>query len=235
MKHVIQYGQNTIQFSVVYTDRKTLGIDVFPDQSVSVRAPKNVALEKICTKVKKRARWILKQQRAFSLLSVSTREKQYVSGETFLYLGRQFRLKVVPGEMGEEGVKLVRGYFRVFVTDPTDRVRIRTLLEHWYQIHARLQFEKRLNLCCDRLRKYGIGRPPVAFRKMKNRWGSFTKSGRILLNPKLIEVPVSCIDYVIIHELCHFKYPNHSGAFYEFLSLIMPEWPRVKKRLEYYG
>jgi predicted metal-dependent hydrolase len=82
------------------------------------------------------------------------------------------------------------------------------------------------------LRKYGIGEPKLCIGKMKKRWGSCTGRGVIYLNPGLIKAPSHCIDYIITHELCHLKYPNHGKQFYSLMSRVMPDWGARKRRLE---
>ena len=94
--YAIQYGQTEIEFRLEHRDRETLEIAVEPDATVSVVAPIGTSLEDVFAKVKKRAAWIRKQQRYFSQFLPRTPDRQYVSGETHLYLGRQYRLKIVP-------------------------------------------------------------------------------------------------------------------------------------------
>ncbi len=78
----------------------------------------------------------------------------------------------------------------------------------------------------------GRHHPPLILRRLKTRWGSCSKAGRILLNTELVQAPVECIDYVIVHELCHLKVPDHSPAFHRLLNACMPDWQRRKERLE---
>ena len=237
----IRYGNQTLQFEVRFTERKTLEISVLPDQSVQVKAPRGKSLVEVTQRVKRRAGWIVKQQAYFAQYSQAAPAKAYVSGETFRYLGRQYRLKVIDlsetaaspeGAQTQETVKLSGRYFQVYTRQKDNPDHTRQLLEKWYRAHATAKFTERLEQCARVMQKYGIERPPLEIRAMKNRWGSCTPSGKILLNPRLIETPTYCIDYVILHELCHLKHPHHGKAFYELLSLVLPEWERVKGRLE---
>jgi len=101
MLHSIQFGSKEIIFSLSYSDRKSLGITITPEMDVLVKAPVDTALEKILEKVKKRAPWILKQQSFFLTFYPKTPKKKFVSGETHLYLGRQYRLKITVGLKNE--------------------------------------------------------------------------------------------------------------------------------------
>ncbi len=123
--HSVQFGETEISFSLSYADRKTLAIHVHPDGKVSVDAPLSADIEKVYGKVKKRASWILKQQRKFESYPAPLPERRYVSGETHRYLGRQYRLKVIEGL--EESVKMTRGMLQVETHNPQDRLRVQRL------------------------------------------------------------------------------------------------------------
>lgn len=232
MIHSLKYGRSTINFYLKRTQRKTLGIEVYPDTTVQVIAPENATLEKIMEKVEKRGAWILRQQRYFNHVELDNPEKSYVSGETFRYLGRQYRLRVREIETEREAVKLKGAFFYVFVKDKNNSSRVKTLMDDWYARHARAKFRQRLEKCFEVFSKEGIEKPPLRVRKMKKRWGSCTPSGVIQLNPVLIKTPVYCIDYVIFHELCHLIHPNHSSAFYRLKEKYLPDWRWRKKKLE---
>ncbi len=226
--HSIKYGKATIRFSLLFSKRKTLGISVHPDLSVSVTAPIGTELEAISRKVRKRASWILKQQNDFAQFLPVPPARRYLSGESHYYLGRQYRLKVE--RAAEESVKLKGGRFLIRLRDTSDARRVKTLLDDWYGNRARERFQSSLSRCIEKLRP--LEEPPIKLRKMARRWGSCTSSGTINLNPELIKAPSHCIDYVITHELCHLVFPHHGREFYDLLTRIMPDWKMRKQRLE---
>ncbi|MGI8544553.1 MAG: M48 family metallopeptidase [Aridibacter sp.] len=229
--HKVNYGKKIIDFKLQHSDRKTLAISVLPDLSVIVTAPNETSdIEKIKSKIKKRAKWILKQQSDFEKYQPTQPPRRFVSGETHLYLGRQYRLKVLEGEA--ESVKLKSGYFFVTTEDKKDRKRVESLLKDWYHTRAKKYFEKKIKLSMERFKRFGLQTPPVHLRNMTKRWGTYSSNGTINLNPDLIKTPSSCVEYVVIHELCHLIEPNHSRDFYRLLQRIMPEWEKRKSRLE---
>ena len=229
----IEYGNTTIQFNLAYSNRKTLEIAVYPDQSVWVTSPEDAGIEKIFEKVRKRGRWIVRQLRYFNRFDPLDEHDEYVSGETHRYLGRQYRLKIKQISQGDtESVKLKGGYFVIQTSKKENKNHIKAQLNAWYREKARIKFDERLDICHEIASKYRIQKPKIQIYSMEKRWGSFTASGKILLNPKLIKHPVYCIDYVIIHELCHSKYPNHDKEFYKLLNQILPDWKRRKDKLE---
>lgn len=225
----ITYGSRKIDFLLTYSVRKSLSITVTPSLDVLVKAPLEAELEKIIEKVKKRAAWIIKQQAFFQSFLPKMPPKRFVSGETHYYLGKQYRLKVEKHE--KEVVKLTRGYLWVYHSS-TD---VKELLEEWYRKKALQKFSERLQHNYKLLEQEGISMPQLVIRQMPKRWGSCSEKGKILLNPELIRAPTPCIDYVIIHELCHMKEYNHSSQFYTLLAKYSPDWEKWKNRLEEIG
>jgi len=228
----VAFGQQSISFSLSFARRRTLKITVHPDQSVAVEAPAGRSVDEVRDKVERRAKWILRQMEHFRQFHPLPTPRRYVSGETHLYLGRQYRLKLIRDDA--EQVKLIRGYFRVHTADTKDQDRIRVLLTRWFSAHGHRVIDERVSRCAKALKRFDVPNPTkIVHRRMRKRWGSCGKrNGTILLNRELAHVPLSCIDYVITHELCHLKHPNHSRQFHFLLSQCMPDWRKRKERLE---
>ena len=226
----ISYGTYGITYTIERSNRRTLSITVRPDMAVHITAPLQIDDASIEKAVRRRAGWILRQQRFFNQFQPLTPHREYVSGETHLYLGRKYRLKVRTAE--EEMVKLTGGYIHVSLNDPSDGIRVKTLLDAWYHRQARKQFRAYLKRCLKQNPKFSSLSPVLRVRRMERRWGSYSPTGIITLNVDLIRAPRSCIEYVIIHELCHLIHPNHSRQFYELLSIVMPNWEERKLLLE---
>ncbi|MCB1201664.1 MAG: M48 family metallopeptidase [Leptospiraceae bacterium] len=225
----IVYGETNISFSLIQSQRKTLEISVLPDMSVEVKAPVKAQLDEIKKRVYKRGYWILKRQQEFETYLPSQPVRKYISGETHRYLGKQYRLKILKGT--EPQVKLIRGFLQVYVPDKKDSKLIKELLEDWFSEHAKSILKNRFDECRKKIKFKLPKQPELVLRNMKTRWGSCTKDGRIILNPKLIHASTSCIDYVIIHELCHLIEHNHSKKFYELISKAIPNWRERQKKL----
>ncbi|MBF8710012.1 MULTISPECIES: SprT family zinc-dependent metalloprotease [Pseudomonas] len=230
-RHCLMVGSQSIDYIIVKRPRKTLEIAVEPDASVVVVAPLDANLDAIEIRLRKRATWILRQQRYFAQFLPRTPERQFIAGETHLYLGRQYRLKFIPHV--QERVKLVRGFIEVQTHRPNCREVIRELVEAWYRNRAHIKFAERIEVNLQRFPTPEAFRPrDLIVRQMKQRWGSMSPAGRLLLNRRLIEAPINAIDYVITHELCHITEPHHGAAFYELLDRVLPDWERRKQKLE---
>ena len=225
------YGEQVIEYQVVRRPRKTLEIAVEPDASVVVAAPLDASVQAIEAKLRKRAAWVTRQQRYFAQYLPRTPERRFVAGETHLYLGRQYRLKVVPH--AQECVKLIRGFIVVQTRRPNCTRVARDLVESWYRVRARTKFEERIEACLQLFPEPDTFRPRgLIVRQIRQRWGSMSPTNRLLLNRRLIEAPVDAIDYVITHELCHIAEPHHDAGFFELLERVMPDWEQRKQRLE---
>lgn len=229
MLKTLYFGSEVIDYSLEYVDRKTLGITVNPDRSVDVRAPLNSEVSKIETKLRKRAPWILKQKDFFLSFEPRTPERQYVSGETHLYLGRQYQLKVISSE--KEFVKYSGRYIEVH-TKSKEREYVAQLLNKWYSERAKYWFGKLLPSFIERFKKYKVAPQKIELKNMQYRWGSCSSYGRILLNPLLIQAPKPCIEYVVVHELCHLVYRDHTQPFFALQAREMPDWEKWKMKLE---
>jgi len=232
-KHMIKYSDKIIKFELHRKEVKNINLNVKPDMTIVVSANEKVPLDFILKFVKGKAPWILKNVNYFKDVqpeNIST--KDYVSGESFKYLGKQYRLKVE--EMGKsEFVKYYQGFIYIYVKDKNNYKRKEKLLNDWFREKAEKNFIQSLERIYPIVEKYGVKKPQIHIRTMKARWGSCIKDKNIiLLNYELIKAPKFCIDYVVLHELIHFKYKNHDGTFYNFMTSVMPDWKQRKEILD---
>lgn len=229
-EHSIFYGRRKIDYSLFSCNRKTMEIAVHPDSSVIVKAPKNTDISLIENKIHKRARWILRQINYFRQFDPRTPARCYVNGETHLYLGKRYRLKLKKDS--SNSVKLSRGYFYVHCAETKDPQAVKKLLNRWYLEKARVQFRESMDRCWQKFNNTDLRKPDLSIKRMKKRWGSLSEKGTVTLNTELIKAPKECIDYVVTHELCHLKYNAHSREFFRLLDSVIPDWEKIKHKLE---
>jgi len=229
----IQFGRSVINYQYAFSNRKHLSLSVYPDLRIIAIAPKSTNLVKIREKIKKRGSWILKQIQFFKQFLPVAQPRLFVSGESHLYLGKQYRLKIQKGN--KDQVKLIAGYFQVTVNDQKTSEKVRFLMEQWYLSHAKTTYSKLIEMSLSSFTKHDIKKPFFKIRHLKSKWGICSKSGILTLNTELIKTPKSCIQYVITHELCHIIEPNHSPKFYALLDQTIPEWSKLKEQLNLFG
>lgn len=229
-EHSVEYGSRKIVYNLFREKRRRLRIVVSPELNVDVFAPKKAPEIKIHDIVRKKAPWIAKSIDKLESYHPLPVPKQYISGETLFYLGRQYRLKVGKGK--NEPAKLRGKFLHVQVMNKADINKVKSEVEVWYRKRAKDILSRYMEKCFAVASRHGIPEPFITIRKMRSRWGSCSPAGRITLNLKLVQLPVQSIEYVIMHELCHLKHPNHSKQFYSFLNRCLPDWRKRKKELD---
>ncbi|MEQ0303302.1 MULTISPECIES: SprT family zinc-dependent metalloprotease [unclassified Klebsiella] len=226
------YGDEWINFdreSRPYATSRVL-IKVHPDCRVVVSAPEEADDQAVLTAVKKRGRWIYQQLRDFRRQIEYITPRKYISGESHYYLGKQYLLKVIEEPAEVQRVKMLRGKLEVTLRQKSPE-KVRQLLIDWYKTRAKDVFAKRLEAMLEQA-LWVNAPPPLRILTMQTQWGSCSPNGRLTLNPNLVKAPRECIDYVILHELCHLAEHNHSERFYRLMGQVMPEWEVVKTRLD---
>ena len=225
----MEYGKDRFDYNVIFVDRKSLEIAIHPDQSILVKAPLNTDMEAIRNCVLKRGRWIRKQVRYFQQFDPRSPKRFYVIGETHLYLGKRYRLSHT--KSNETKVVLKHGRLQVFSHSP-DPARMKNQLVKWYRLKAQTYYQAIFEQCWEQFEKYGHDKPEIRIRTMVSRWGSLSRSGMLTLNADLIKAPKECLEYVILHELCHLEHYDHSNEFCNLLESHLPDWTRRKLKLE---
>lgn len=202
-----------------------------PDLLVFLKCPIDYAENRVENFLKRKWFWLEKQINFFDKFKINDNKKEYISGESFYYLGRQYKLVVQ--KANQDKVGLINGKLQIFTTQEVgDGEYNRKILEKWYTKRRKIVFQKRLE---EVFKKFNYEKfPELAIRKMNKRWGSFVGGSKIILNPLLIYTSKECIDYVIAHELCHFTHRNHNKNFYNLLEFKIKNSAKIKENLESY-
>lgn len=204
-------------------------IKVKPDCQVIVFAPPSATHDEIIVAVNKRAKWVYNKLRIFRSQQDYITPRQYISGESHYYLGKKYLLKVIDDSKAKPQVKLVRGQLQIIAARNIEHRR--QLLLDWYKQKAFEVFNQRLELLLPMV-PWVLERPSIHLRGMKTRWGSCSVNGKITLNTHLLKASLTCIDYVILHELCHIAEHNHGDKFYRLISKVVPNWEKTKAFLD---
>ena len=211
---------------------KNINLRIRKDGTVFVSANNLVPTDYIDNFVCIKSSYILNAIRKFEKLAqYKPQPKRYVSGETFYIQGRGIRLKVL--ESKKESIESDGIYILLKVKNPEDFEKKQRIVNKFINEKCKDVFGEIINEIYPVFKKYGVAMPTLRIRDMETRWGScLPKKGVITINRRLIEAPRNCIEYVIMHEFCHFIYPNHSKSFYGFLTMLMPDWQVRKNLLE---
>ncbi|MBU4373038.1 MAG: M48 family metallopeptidase [Euryarchaeota archaeon] len=231
----IAFGYSKIQYEIRRGKRKkTVALVIQPNSSVVVLAPQFYSENRIKQIVLKRTPWIMKRQEKIRRLNADNPPKDYVSGETFPYLGRQYRLKILRSDDNENApCKLIGGRFSIALNKRMEGKgvsgSVKEKLISWYRSRAEDKIP-------ERTQEYAqlIGKQPakILIRDQGKRWGSCSNSGILRFNWKIIMAPLSVLDHVIVHELCHLIIKNHSDKFWNTLGSIIPDYSKKRRWLK---
>lgn len=226
----ICWGERRVTAELTRTVRRALRIDVRPTGEVTVFAPVGEGIEEIRTRAHRKGAWIFAQIDTIAQRPKVTPERRYISGETHLLLGRQYRLSVE--ESDDPHVRIDGGRMVIAARAPEDQPHCRRLLQAFYRLRAREVLRQRFDIVLEPFVRKGLKRPSLVIRPMAKRWGSYTPSGRVVLNIDLVRASPRLIDYVICHELAHAFYPDHGDGWRALLETVMPDWEERKEALE---
>jgi predicted metal-dependent hydrolase len=204
-------------------------IVVQPDGRVTVHAPARVPRDRVLAFVRRRAGWIARTLRKVDDYVRLPHPGRLEHGGSVIFLGVRHPLVIEPG--GRSSARMSAGSLVVRVPDPRDSAAAERAVDRWLKARAGEVLDRALDRQMAVAARFGIDRPPVVLRRMKRRWGSCGRDGRVVFNVRLVQTPPECIEYVVMHELCHLKHHHHGGEFYALLTQVMPDWPKRKELL----
>lgn len=219
-----------ITAQVIRTSRRKTAQVRVDEGKVSILVPDDLSDSRIDEILAKKTQWIRGKMYLHGQ-ALPVQPKEYISGESFSYLGRNYRLKVLKGS--QSSVKLLNG--RLQVTLPTGSkspVKVREALTGWYRAHAEAKIQEKAARYAPVI---GVNPKSIGIKTFKSRWGSCHISGDILYNWKIVIAPNRVVDYVAVHELCHLKQHDHSDKFWKLVGQILPDYAECKEWLRANG
>jgi predicted metal-dependent hydrolase len=241
-RSAIRFGTRWIAFTVRRSSRReTVSIAVDARDGVTVTAPVGVELPAIERLVAGRARWIVEAQRRYEDVEPGPAPREFKTGETFCYLGRQYRLRIAgPARLSRARarppVKLLGGWLTVELAagaaEEKRREAARRALVAWYRRRAAELLPQRAGLWSGKL---GLAPPPVLVREPRARWGSCDPRGNVRLNWRIVQAPRPLVDYVVAHELVHLIHRTHGQDFWAALGRVMPAYEERRRTLRRVG
>lgn len=231
IKNIVLDGK-WVEYELQRKDVKNINLRIKADRTIFVSANPRVPDEVIEEFIRSKSDYILKALAHYEELArYAPKPKQYVDGESFRIFGHDRRLKVMEGK--KNNVDHDESYITLTVKDPTDRELKQKLMDRWLNSICKDTIQSLCDAVYPKFQKYGVEFPSIRYRNMISRWGSCQpKRGVLTFNYALVEAPISCVEYVVVHEFTHFLQPNHSRNFYQQLAMFMPDWEERKKILE---
>lgn len=216
-----------IKYSLKQSKRKTTSILIERDGSVTVLAPKSYDIEKIESIVEEKRSWIYRNLAEWEDLNRTKVEREFVSGEGFPYLGRNYRLKLVDEQ--KEDLILKNGYFLM----RRDKTRYGSeLFKHFYRTKGLSRISKRVEHFAPKL---GVDYRAIRVMDLQHHWASCSPKGDLNFHWRCLMAPLVVLDYIVVHELAHRIEPNHSAAFWNIVDKIMPDYQKHVSWLKHNG
>jgi predicted metal-dependent hydrolase len=229
-RETIPYQNQSLHYTLVFRSRRTIGFAVRPDGSVHVSAPAGTSPEWVAQQVLKKADWILKHQEAFASRPAPAPTRLFEAGSPHYYQGQPYRLRFA--EAPRPTVTVTSDELVVASPAPLTAAQTEALLHAWYARQAKVLFAESLARVWPRFAGFNLVRPTLFVRQMRSRWGSCTpRTARIRLSPELVRARPECLDYVLLHECCHLLVGDHSKAFYDLQTRLLPDWQHWKTEL----
>ena len=221
MELEFEYGSRNITFNLIYRKRKTMSIEVETTGEVTVIAPVGTSTDDVIEKVKSRAGWIVSKQYESKFINDTKIEREAVSGESYMYLGRNYSLDIRVGEDTDNiSVKLFQGKF-VVNTYTKDEDLIKKAMENWYREKTLAKVKERVSYYSS---YFNDKVTTIKVKEQKKRWASCTSKNELLFNWRCVMAPVFVLDYIVVHEMCHMEYKNHSKDFWNRVCAVMPDY-----------
>ena len=221
-----------IEFRIIYSRRRTLGISILPDSTVIVRAPAMASLKTITRIVEQKADWIKKHRDNYRDRDDKKLSVSYVPGETHLFRGTGYILNVK--RSNRSFIRFSENTIECGLDKHEEQLAVRKLLYTGYKREAMRIFPEIFGLVLKKHENQNFRPAQLVIRSMKRRWGSCSKKGIITLSTELIKLPDIFIEYVITHELCHLKHHNHGKEYYKLLTELFPAWKQARMDMRGY-
>lgn len=227
----LHFMGETIQYRVVKSKRKTVTITVRPKEII-VRTPLNLSNQTVKELVMKKASWIIKKRSEMKNRENTDIDRTIESGKVIYFRGSKKTLNLQKQYGICSNVEMTETHLHI-VFDPLQE-EPKEILEHWLRKEAGERITKRV-LYYQSMYEFGKVPNRICIKDQKTRWGSCSSKNNLNFNYRLILAPDSVLDYVVVHELCHLKYMNHSKEFWNFVASIMPDYRKHQEWLRIYG
>lgn len=224
----VLYNGKVITYRLERKRVKNLNMRIKRDGKIFVSANSRISAVRIDEFVVSKGDFILSALERFAAIRANEPvKKQYIDGEIFYVLGNEYRLKIIKDT--KDAAEYEEDHILLHVKDIGNIEKRKTLLDKFFTEQCKLVFGEVMAEIYPKFAVIGIEMPEMRVRSMKSRWGSCLVMKKVItLNKKLLEHPIICIEYVVMHEFCHFLHPNHSKRFYALLTKMMPDWKTRK-------
>lgn len=229
----IESSAEKIFFNIQRKNIKNINIRINKDKEIVISIPKNMPTEKVKEIIKKKEKWIKKHLQQNESNNKPKESKTFENGGILYLLGKQYEIQLI--KACKNNIKINNTNIEIHIKEKyiEKQKYIKEQYKKWLKQYASKILERAVEKYREELKEEKIQNPKIKIKQMKTKWGICTPSkNEITFNLNLIKTPLECIEYVVLHELSHFKHPNHSRNFHNFVTRFMPNWKERKKILD---
>ncbi len=227
----LETGTERISYEIRRSKRKTMELSIYPDGKVVVKVPEQMPLYKIEEFVKQKSKWIKEKTEWIADRQSCHLDKVYEEGTEIPFLGKNYPLHLVVHEEENAWIQLEENAIEIH-TPSTEQTVLQYLLVYWYKENAKKLIKSRVKHYCQLL---GETVETVRIKDQKTRFGSCSSKRNLNFNWRLMMAPKEVLDYVVVHEMCHLKYMNHSKEYWAYVESIMPNYKEYDNWLKENG
>jgi predicted metal-dependent hydrolase len=225
-------NNQSIDYKVVYSRRRSIGINIGPDSGVTVRAPYRTSLKTIQSMVQSKSAWIIKHLEKYKSATRISSKIIFANGTSVLFRGKEYPVRFIKSE--KYFIRFDESNIEIGLINPEEKEKAGLMLEKWYRVISEGIFRRKFDELLIRFSRYNFTPAEFSVRVLKRRWGSCSSKGKITISSELVKLDDIYLEYVILHELCHIRHHNHGKEFYALLSEVFPDWKQKRSELRKY-
>lgn len=227
MDFKIHYQDLEIEIEVIYHQKRNIKLGVYKDLKVKIFCSRNTPKNILESFIDNKKDWIIKHFTKFNEKKIIEDEK-FTDNSPFRFLGKEYTLRYINRD--KNYIEFYNEFIILASNKQVNKEIAQAALTEWLSAKAKEFFPEIVNRYLLILSEYGLSINTLKIRPMKTRWGTCNKQKKVItLNSYLMHEPIQFIEYVVLHELCHLKYANHSNKFYDFVAKFMPDWKERRK------
>ena len=230
-KDYIEVNGEKIYFYIQRKKIKNMNLKVNIDKTITISIPLRMPLYKAKEFIKQKANWIKKQQDFYDKISKKRETSEFENGGILYILGNQYKIDLKIDN--KSYILMKKDNIEIHIKEKyiENKKYIKSIYDKWLKEYAKILLQEIVKKYQNTLKKYEIKIPEIQIRQMKSKWGCcFPYKNKVVFNLSLIKTPICCVEYVVLHELAHFKHQNHSKKFYDFIAMFMPDW-KIRKNI----
>lgn len=228
----IEINGVTIYFNIKRKKIKNMYMKFSEDGVLHITVPNNIEIDKVDNFIRSKINWIMSQKKQLEKIAEMKESINFNNGDDLYFLGKKYNLVVIPDKKNK--VMINESKIEISIKERLigDREYKRKIYEKWLKSQCLSLCTEYIEFYYEKMKKYNVPFPKINAKNFKARWGCcIPNRNQVEFAINLVKAPRECVEYVVVHELAHFKYIHHDEKFYEFVSIFIPDWKKRRDSL----